>query len=203
MLRITGGTLRGRLLKTSKAGGVRPTQDAVREALFSMLAECVCGSVFVDLFGGTGSVGIEAWSRGAASVTWVEANKNVAHVLSENVKALCKGEGRIIQADVLHWLQREERRKNDFDQESGKAGICQADIIFADPPYGDGRTDDRLEEIMTLCATSGLLKPDGIFIAEQRATAPSLSVPDYTLITARRYGQTRLSLFRNSIGRGE
>ena len=73
-MRITGGELRGRILKVPAAGHVRPTQDAVREALFSILMADVPGARFLDLYAGSGAVGIEAWSRGAAHVTWGESH---------------------------------------------------------------------------------------------------------------------------------
>ena len=205
MMRITGGTLRGRLLRVPASEAVRPTQDQVRAALFSMLGERVAGAVFIDLFGGTGAVGIEAVSRGASEVVWIEANRNVARTLTDNVNTLCEGGTglltcaqntkntgqktcatfRVIASDVFAWLKRPPP--------------LHADIIFADPPYGDTETDDRLAEVMTLLASSSLLKPGGLFIAEQRLRAPQLPVtPPWSLITERRYGHTRLSLFEKT-----
>jgi len=171
------------------SGDVRPTQDAVREALGSMLADRWTGCAFLDLFGGTGAVGIEAWSRGAEKVVWVEGNRSVARILEQNVRTLC-GEGaagngrerRIIVEVVLRWLKR--------------PAPFAADIVYADPPYGGREKDDMLAEVMPLVATGGFLKPQGFFIAEQRITAPELSVAGFSPITVRRYGQTRLSIFK-------
>ena len=186
-MRITGGTLRGRHLKIPASGDVRPTQDAVREALGSMLADRWSGCVFLDLFGGTGSVGIEAWSRGASKVVWVEGTRSVARILEQNVQTLCgaesiPGERKVIVEDVLRWLKR--------------PAPVAADIAFADPPYGGREKDDMLAEVMPLVATGRFLKPGGIFVAEQRASASELSIPGYAPLTTRRYGQTRLSLFQ-------
>ena len=115
-MRIAGGELRGRSVSAPAAGDVRPTQDAVREAVFSMLANILPGSAFLDLFAGSGCVGIEAWSRGAARVLWVERAPAVVRTLRRNVAALCgEAAGRVLQADALAWTRTNapERVSND------------------------------------------------------------------------------------------
>lgn len=178
--------MRGRRLKVPTAGHVRPTQDAVREALFSILATRVPGAVFADLFAGSGAVGIEAWSRGARTVLWVEENRSVARILSDNVNTLCGGDGTVVQDDVFRWLRRPAK-----DTPSDEP----LDLLFADPPYGDGEKDDRIEELMVLLAESGRLAPDALFIAEQRTGCPMPKAKGWTRIKDRRYGHTRLTLF--------
>lgn len=174
--------MRGRRLKVPGAGPVRPTQDAVREALFSILAQRVPNCVFLDLFAGSGSVGLEAWSRGAKAVTWVESHRSVARILSENVATLCNGDGRVVDDDVFRWLKR-----------PGSPPLV--DIAYADPPYGDSETDDRIEEVMALLSDSGRMAPEGLFVAEQRAGRPMPKVKGWNRIKDRRYGHTRLTLF--------
>ncbi|MBR1608286.1 MAG: RsmD family RNA methyltransferase, partial [Kiritimatiellae bacterium] len=88
-MRISGGSLRGRPLVSPPEGVMRPTQDAVREAVFSMLAAVVQDCGFLDLFAGTGAVGLEAWSRGAARVTWVENGPRSLRALSANLAKCC------------------------------------------------------------------------------------------------------------------
>ena len=88
-MRITGGILRGRKIRTP-GNKIRPTQDKVREALFSILDDKVCKAGFLDLFAGCGAVGLDAWSRGAASVYWVESDRRVLSTLKQNVQQLCK-----------------------------------------------------------------------------------------------------------------
>ncbi len=181
-MRITGGELRGRRLKTPPGSRVRPTQDAVREALFSMLATRVPGSAFLDLFAGSGAVGLEAWSRGAQSVCWVEEQPAVARLLAANALTLCGAPGHIVRDDVFHWLKR-------------PPGDAPFDLVYADPPYGDADTDDRIEEVMTLLADSGRIASGGLFIAEQRTGRPMPSARGWVRLKDRRYGHTRITLF--------
>ena len=111
-MRVTGGELRGREVAVPAGRAVRPTQDRVRQALFSALATRIAGSQFLDLFAGSGAVGLEAWSRGAAGVVWVEQNPRVLRVLQANIGALCApagvacGTARAVRSDVLGFLER-------------------------------------------------------------------------------------------------
>ena len=182
-MRITGGELRGRILKVPAAGHVRPTQDAVREALFSILMAEVPGSRFLDLYAGSGAVGIEAWSRGAAEVTWVESHPGVARVLAANVGTLCGGAGRIVREDALRWIAR------------ARPGDAPYAVIFADPPYGDDQHADPIEALMVALAASPLAAEGTIFVAEQRAGLPMPKAEGWARIKDRRYGHTRLAIF--------
>ncbi len=175
--------MRGRHLKVPAGAALRPTQDAVREALFSMLMLEVPQSNFLDLFAGTGSVGIEAWSRGAATVTWVESDRRTTRTLRENVDTLCgPGDHRVVTDDVFRWLERGDRGPS-------------WDLVFADPPYGDATTDDGIEQLLVLLAASGRMAAGGIFVAEQRTGRPMPQAPGWNRIKDRRYGQTRLVMF--------
>ena len=87
-MRITGGTLTGRNLRTADVPGLRPTKDMVRQSVFGMLAASLPGTRVLDLFAGSGAAGLEAWSRGAEHVTWVERDRDIHRVLSANVAAL-------------------------------------------------------------------------------------------------------------------
>lgn len=182
-MRITGGELRGRILKVPAAGHVRPTQDAVREALFSILMAEVPGSRFLDLYAGSGAVGIEAWSRGAAEVTWVESHPGVARVLSANVETLCGAAGTIVREDALRWIARARPEAKPFG------------VVFADPPYGDETHEDPIEALMTALAASPLAAEGTVFVAEQRAGLPMPKAPGWARIKDRRYGHTRLAIF--------
>ena len=103
-MRLTGGVHRGRLLKVP--AGIRPTQDKVRAAIFSSLAALVPGARVLDLFAGTGALGLEAWSRGAAWVEWIENGKNTLRALRDNVRTLNvqPESGRVLAADVFKLL---------------------------------------------------------------------------------------------------
>jgi 16S rRNA (guanine966-N2)-methyltransferase len=189
-MRVTGGILRSRRLAVPSGTVVRPTQDRVREALFSSLALRIPGCRFLDLFAGSGAVGLDAWSRGAALVCWVERDNRVLRVLRQNVEQLCGSPGtdeplgawHVIQADVLRWLQL-----------GGEGGPY--DIIFADPPYDqDGRQDWAGRMRMSLAAGS-LLAPDGLLVIEQAADETTGAHEGWTQTAEKRYGQSRLSIW--------
>ena len=179
-MRIAGGELRGRRLKVPSGQQVRPTQDRVREALFSMLMGRLAGCRFADCFGGSGAVGIEAWSRGAADVTWIEADRRVARMLKENVAALCPGIGTVVCDDVLRWVKR-----------------CRGpfDIVFADPPYRRDDPGSRLAELMQGLLLAQAITPDGVFVAEQAVDAPAPAPGGWKLDRERIYGQTVVRIY--------
>ena len=179
-MRITGGEFRGRVLKTPHGDRVRPTQDRVREALFSMLQNEVPGSRFLDLFAGTGSVGLEALSRGAAEVVSIEGNRGVHKLTLENVRKIAGENGsiRAICSDVSHWIQGPGR---------GRA----FDIVFADPPYADAN-GDGLASLAELLASKGTIANGGLLITEMAIGAPVREIEGWVLLRDRTYGKTRL-----------
>ncbi len=187
-MRITGGEFGGRLLQVPKSDAIRPTQDRVREALFNMLAPEIAGATFLDLFAGCGAVGLEALSRGAASVTFVELNRKHVEVLKKNVTTLlsprhCEGRSpeAIHLADVYKWVQ-------------SYVGPGYT-IGFADPPYKLGEEKGYADFLATL-ATRGVIRPGGLFIAEMTAHQHAEDTPGWELIRDRTYGKTRLCLWR-------
>jgi 16S rRNA (guanine(966)-N(2))-methyltransferase RsmD len=118
-MRVIGGELRSRRLKSAPGLDTRPTPDRLRESLFNVLAPCIEGSVFVDAYAGTGAVGIEALSRGASHAIFIERARPALHVLRENIAALGLADrSRIIVGNP-----------------ATEIGAIQAGIVFADPPY--------------------------------------------------------------------
>ena len=181
-MRITAGEFRGRVLHAPKGLDVRPTQDRVREALFSMLQNETAGMRFLDLFAGTGGVGLEALSRGAAAVTFVEQSPHSLACIKRNIADL-KAEARcsVIRADVYAWLR----------------GVSPGsfDIAYADPPYAIG-AEHGYSEMLARLAEGGFVKPGGLFIAEMRhGQEPDVS-PGWDLCRDRTYGQTRIAIYR-------
>jgi 16S rRNA (guanine966-N2)-methyltransferase len=184
MVRISGGTLRGRRLRVPRAG-VRPTKDMVRQALFSAIGPSIEGKRVADLFAGSGAIGIEAVSRGAAEVWWVEADGRTYEVLTGNVAGLAGEEAarRCMRLDVVRWLA----------SALAPAGL---DLVVADPPYrseADGVGAARLLEAL---GAGTVLKPEGLFVMEQHADEPVVEAEGWSLIKQAAYGETRLVYYR-------
>ena len=118
-MRVIGGEFRSRPLKSLPGLDVRPTPDRLREALFNVLAPRIAGTVFADLYAGTGAVGIEALSRGASRAIFIEQNRAAVNVLRQNLKSLdLEARGQVLQGRATALL-----------------GGIRADIVFLDPPY--------------------------------------------------------------------
>jgi 16S rRNA G966 N2-methylase RsmD len=205
-MRITSGIFRGRKLRVP-AKHVRPTQDRVREALFSSLQTWVPECRFLDLFAGTGSVGLEALSRGAALVTSVEGHRSTFGLLEKNSRDLTAsaqlGEAhRMVQRDVVAFLAPGNRGE-------------PYDIVFADPPYertlrAEGRNPDRVESmhrrtvpdegwgnfLLTRLAEGKWVAPGGLFVMEQGEKETIADADGWTLLAERLYGSSLLRVFR-------
>ncbi len=179
-MRITGGKFGGRNLKVPKSDAIRPTQDRVREALFSILAPEIAGSDFLDLFAGCGAVGLEALSRGARSATFVEQNRRHLAVLNENLGAVGQ-DAAVIAADCYRYL-------------ATYAGPGFS-IAFADPPYALGEEKGYAQVLATLAAR-GVVRPGGLFVAEMTAVQRAEETPGWDLLRDRTYGKTRLCIWR-------
>ena len=189
-MRVTGGVLGGRTIEAPRGQAVRPTQDRVRLALFSSLASRVAGCRFLDLFAGSGAVGLEAWSRGAVAVCWVEQSARVLPVLRRNVETLCGsapgGAWRVVRADALRFVER-------------AAPAAVFDIVFADPPYDREGRRDWVGDLLRSLRRAPILAPGGIFAMEQAADEPAVSDAGWTVTGPKVYGGTRLYLFNRSV----
>ena len=181
-MRITGGMLGGRQIKVPRAG-VWPTQDRVRAALFSMLAPRLPGRRFLDLYAGSGAVGLDAWSRGAGFVCWVESSRRVRAVLEENVRGLCDSRARVVGAEAVAFLKKR----------LVEPGF---DIIFCDPPYEQVRRECVRRELFSALREAGALQPGGLVVVEQDAGGDAGQPEGWQLVNDRVYGQTRLQFFR-------
>lgn len=155
-MRVIAGAAKGRRLRVPKRKGVRPTSEYLREALFDILGSSVRGVHFLDLYAGSGAVGIEALSRGAAEVIFLEQDPTCLQVLRENVEMTGLRKRRVVAGDVLRALPRLARQGESFD------------IIFLDPPYG---TDLAIRTLDVL-ASGDLLRPSGVVIVEHFAKEP-------------------------------
>lgn len=183
-MRISGGELRGRNIFVPKSDAIRPTQDRVREALFSIIQCEVPGAKFLDLFAGTGAVGLEALSRGASHAVFVEMAPKHMEILRRNIETFGKNaQSEVAKADAYRYI-------------AGYGGEG-FDIAFADPPYTLGE-EKGYESVLKTLAERGVVKPGGLFIAEMTATQKSGETAGWELLRDRTYGKTRLCLWRRS-----
>jgi 16S rRNA (guanine966-N2)-methyltransferase len=155
-IRLIAGKWRGRKLDVIDSPGLRPTPNRIRETLFNWLQNEIVGARCLDLFAGTGALAFEALSRGAAEVVMVESNPKIIESLKEHAETLgC--EGHIIQtADATSWMQQ---------------GIKGFDIVFLDPPFGQG----YIQQCCTIISEHSLLNAHGLVYIESEK---NLSLPD-------------------------
>lgn len=186
-MRIIAGKFKSRPVKAPKHMKTRPTGDKVKGALFNML-EPLAGCSVVDFYAGTGNLGIEAISRGASKVIFVDRAPDSLRLIRENLESLgintrSSGNVRILATDV-------EKSFYQLHQEGGKF-----DILLADPPYEEG----VLKRIQRLLMQYPLLNDNGILAVEhgQKDTAMDAEFP-YPLVRQKKYGDTLLSLFKNA-----
>ena len=178
-MRVITGRARGVQLKTPNGMQTRPTTDRVKEALFSIIHFEIPGAKVLDLFGGTGQLGIEALSRGAASAVFVDTREESCRLIRENLKRTrLEGEGKVIRSDYLEYL-----------------GRCREtfDIILLDPPYAEVFLENALKRITEI----DILETNGIIVAE-RPVGKELpwEFEGYTRSKDYKYGNILLTIYR-------
>ena len=178
-MRVITGKARGIQLKTPDGMLTRPTSDRVKEALFSIIQFEIPASRVLDLFGGTGQLGIEALSRGAKSAVFVDAREDACRLIRENLKRTkLEGEGRVVRSDYLDYLRRSQE---------------QFDIIFLDPPYAEVFLENSLNCITEI----DILQTGGIIVAERPSGKDlPLNYDGYTRSKDYKYGNTILTIYR-------
>jgi len=181
-MRITGGLFRGRRLQVPVGREVRPTTDKVRQAIFNILVHEIPEARVLDLFAGSGALGIEAVSRGAESAVFVEKHNSALNCLKRNL-AEVKLDARVLEDDWLDAIQQLIARQERFD------------LIFADPPYGMLSGDAIAEAVVgrEQGVESALLAPDGILIIEGSAQDEPVTI--LRTLKERVFDTTRISFY--------
>ena len=181
-LRVISGRARGTKLRSVAGQSTRPTTDRVKESLFKIIGPAIAGGDFLDLYAGNGGIGLEALSRGAQSVIWIDRDPACTKMIQSNLEKTRLTGGTIYTNDVLRALRQLERAGKDFD------------YIFLDPPYERGLLGKTLELLDELT----LLKKDGIIIAEasKKEDAPQL-MSKLCLVRIQHYGDTTLRFYQN------
>lgn len=184
-MRITGGIWRSRILKVPRAG-LRPSQDRLRQGLFSSLGAWIEGRRVLDLFAGTGALGLEALSRGAASACWVESDSRVLEVLRSNVEALA-GRGphlRIVAGDARDWARLAQRAPGPYD------------LVLADPPYEEALVGGYLEKTLRGLRAHSIVGPRGVLAYEAAASETAPDVEGWTPVRRRAVGDSQWMLYQ-------
>ncbi|MFN3008265.1 16S rRNA (guanine(966)-N(2))-methyltransferase RsmD [Mycolicibacterium wolinskyi] len=180
MTRIIAGALGGRRIAVPRSG-TRPTSDRVREAVFNALTARVdfTGLAVLDLYAGSGALGLEALSRGAASALFVEADQRAAAVIAKNIAALGVTAATVRRGTVASVLAAGTDRP--------------VDLVLADPPYDVEAA--AVDAMVTALADGGWVGEGAVVMVERRATSDPVAWPDgWTALSARRYGDTRVEL---------
>lgn len=177
-MRVTGGTGRGRRLKVPSGSHVRPTSDKVKQALFNILGERVIDASFLDLYAGAGGIGIEALSRGANRVIFVDSSRESLTAIKQNIE----------RAGFESCARTEWSKAETFLRKPSET----YDIIFLDPPYAE-----ETLPLLELISRSGLVKSDGIVVAEhfKKRLSPERA-GRLSLYREARYGDTVLAFYR-------
>lgn len=185
-MRIVSGRFRGRALAPPRSDAIRPTSDRVRESVFNILAHgfedfSVEGTRVIDLFAGTGALGLEAVSRGAAYCLFVEEAPEARALIRQNVESFgLTGETRIFRRDAT---------------DLGPAGNMPAfDLAFLDPPYGKGLGEQALASL----AAGGWLKSGAIAVFEEGLSAPDITADAFETLDRRTWGDTQVSFLRKT-----
>lgn len=178
-MRVVAGSARGTILKTPEGMATRPTTDRVKEAMFSIIQFAICEASVLDLFGGTGQLGIEALSRGAKKADFVDMQSAACRLIRENLKKThFEEKARVICSDYLSYLKKCSEKY---------------DIILLDPPY----IEVFLENSLKLISEIDILKTNGIIVTERPADKElSCNFPGFSRSKDYRYGKTVLTIFR-------
>lgn len=197
-MRVIGGTLRSRSLRAPAGMRVRPTSDALRETLFNVLGPAVGGSVFVDCYAGTGAVGIEAFSRGAEHVIFIESSRAALKTLRENLRSLDIHAASRTQARAERGVTVIERTVSDALDELSRLAPSGCDFVFLDPPYAHAHEYERA--LLELEKRNDLIREHSVIVAEHARRNPlKKAYGTLACYRTRNQGDSALSFFRRAV----
>jgi len=182
-MRIIAGEAKGRHIKAPRGRATRPMRDFVREAVFSMLSERTSGARVLDLFAGSGSLGLEALSRGAEEAVFVDRGREPGRIIQENLDMLGMADrGRVVRAEILEYLRKTRFPERPFN------------LIFIDPPYRINLI--YRQEMLKSLAEGGFLAPSAVVIIEAPLRSSSPGSPEGVHFRERRkYGETAVDVY--------
>lgn len=179
-MRVISGKLKGKKLFSLKGQSLRPTSDRVKEAIFDILQDQIRGQKVLDLFAGTGALGIEALSRGARSAVFVEESTRSLAALRKNIKECrLKEQAEVLAREAQTGIKILETRGESFE------------LIFLDPPYGRGLA----RRVLQALSRSSIVSPGTLIVAEHSLSEELDSIPSWQRVDLRRYGRTQVSFF--------
>jgi 16S rRNA (guanine966-N2)-methyltransferase len=180
-VRIIAGQWRGRRLPVPDIEGLRPSGDRCRETLFSWLQPHLRGARVADLFAGTGALGLEAVSRGAAHAVLVEKSRPVAAILRQSIEKLGAGQVSVAEADALTWVANQ--------------AVASIDLLFVDPPFASALAEIAVQGV----AAAGIVAPGGWIYLESSQSDPLITPGSgWEMAREKSLGDVRMQLFRKS-----
>lgn len=182
-MRIIAGQAKGHPLKVPRKVS-RPTTDRVRESIFGILSPVLEGARVLDLFAGSGALGLEALSRGASSCVFVEQDRGACRVIKENLAKTGLAGGEVKSLGVERFL---------------KGRPFSFDLIFADPPYADGLRDP-VRDLVGAGDWRGWLAEDGFLLLEQAAAEETMALEGLEVVQSRGYGKSRMTIYQAVAG---
>ena len=181
-VRIIAGDFRSRKLGFPDVPGLRPTADRIRETLFNWVREQIPGETCLDMFAGSGAIGFEALSRGAARVVFIEKDQRASRSIAENIQLLEVANAKIVCDNALHWLVQQDNQKAQFG------------LVFIDPPFSEKLVYSACEHLQS----SGLLKTGGkIYIETEDALIESAMPSDWKRLKSKKAGSVLYYLYEN------
>lgn len=177
-MRVISGSARGKKLLCAEGLDVRPTLDRVKESIFNMIAFDLPEKNVLDLFSGSGALGIEALSRGAKSCTFIDKSAQSVNITKKNLEAThLLDSASVFSCDSIDFLKNTDKK---------------FDIIFIDPPY----ESDLYEKSLNAIKESGILADDGFIVLEYDATTPNFSTGNFSIIKEKHYGRVNILMLK-------